>query len=1729
MIRNRCPMIQMKRLFVGLFALLLGTATAWSGGIFGPHGALNPAFQQILSVDLDNKSFPASSPSGTVVGTIVTAMTPPSPAFSGSYTILGTNASSFAISGGTVITQGALGAGPYQIQIRATSGVGNVLNSPFTSPTIQISGGGSAPSQTITSVGVSPPQFVAGSGSANRTVGTITTVMSPASPGFNGAYTVGGTDAAKFAISGANLAVGAADVAVGTYSITLTATPASTKTVCLSTTATSPFTVPADWNSANNTIDVFGGGGGGRNGYSGGGGGAHSRITNQALTPGASVNFSVGAGGLGPLPASAGLDGLPGGDTWFGGTNYATSLVAAKGGGGGASGAVGAGGDATAGIGASKHSGGSGGTEFGTGFNAGGGGGAGGPNGNGANAGNGSGNGNSGGGSGGGAGGGGAVGADPSGNAGANGGAAFDATAGGAGAANSSVPGAPGSHGSGGGGGYGDNAGSGSSGGNGGNGIDFNCGGAGGGGGAAGTGANSAIGGFGGAFGGGGGAGGFGLNSNPRGTGGNGAGGGIVLRYAPSGAVAAPFTTAPITITGNPPAQTVASVNLSNSSFVGGSTSGTVVGNLSATMSPPLPNFAGTFGLGGTNASSFAISGTTLSTNGVLSAGSYAINITATPTSGSIAPRTQAFTITGSAAPPPVQTIASITMTSTQFAAGAGSANKVIGTVNVAMNPTSPPFDGIVAQNNSSFRLSAEPTNISLNPSSVTIPQTAAAGTPLSTGTVTMSDGSSFTGALVTTNPSLVTSSGLNLSTARTLTSGDAGTQTISVIPVQPVTFSVGASDLPPGTYGTTVTATPTSSSIAPLSQSFTITGNGAAGSTVTTYTIRNDSGSATAAGTVYIGGQGFRRGDFPPGTYPVFRDATTHAPLVQQLDEIATRLENGDDNSIRHVAFAVQLPSAVPANGSYTMEVVKQSGVYSATGKQTLASLCVAHTLKLDLTDVRNQDGTVRDSGHMTFDVCANASNTGRDAPRHVSAGPVRDTYIVRGAPTYATSGNRDPMIYVEATLDLTTSPSDQTSLGPVRHMMRVSSPWIKVAAGSVGEPGAPGPVGFTNDPQALSYRPQLLDGASNLMDWSWYDASMNSNTNPITLSGNPAPNYCGDNTPTSIGNWTIPTAVGQNAYQLGMAFKYSTAGTPPAGMTNNSIVFADTVGDTYSFSNPSNTRIVGFSRVPDPCVGGYVITPTTQGSGVQTFSYRVWHPKHMHWFTADQDANENWTSGTSRVVSPFFPAFTASEQLYWKQTGLFPPLKLASPLAMDNGVLNPDHSASGTPYTEGSTTFPLLAGTVYFLGIDSAYDGIAPPLNNVPVAAYQYYDGAGLGSGRAFGANHKPAYADGLYQFFGARHLLDEYYLYGAASLFQISTGDRLAHQTDTIGGKRYYGIDIMSDEVRGSWWARRAKMACAAYGADNSYERRYCNNMLQSDYWYYLAQEQAIGGNFSSNFVSPNQETWQASFKDAYGGMVSYLNYATMRDPLAAKLIPHWIAIYDARCSSTGTYPGHGYWCASYNWVSNMSDTSVITTEGYTDLWQAGAGIYFVNDSSEMGEAPSTMTLDPANDGTINVREAGGDFPNLFLSNGDRVKSIRPAVPEVPVKQEPDQLVQSKWYTITALVKNASGTARSYKLINPDNGQVITSYTLNGGNAVGPDFYLKIRPEQPASSPATGFHTLGYTQYVINMMRGFKALGFSGTDNAINTAMSRGFTASDASDPRQRYSWDPTVVVP
>jgi hypothetical protein len=183
---------------------------------------------------------------------------------------------------------------------------------------------------------------------------------------------------------------GGAGVVIVKYTPPTGGTGGLPTTIFLTSTTTNSWTVPADWVSTNNTVEVIGGGGAGGNGGastggSGGGGAAYSKSVNIALTPGAAVSYSIGSAGFqvgGPCCIAQ-----QGGDSWFNASSFAActnsaTCVSAKGGAGGTTNTGGAGGAAASGVGVVKYSGGTGVNKSGAGA-ASGGGGAAGPHGDG--------------------------------------------------------------------------------------------------------------------------------------------------------------------------------------------------------------------------------------------------------------------------------------------------------------------------------------------------------------------------------------------------------------------------------------------------------------------------------------------------------------------------------------------------------------------------------------------------------------------------------------------------------------------------------------------------------------------------------------------------------------------------------------------------------------------------------------------------------------------------------------------------------------------------------------------------------------------------------------------------------------------------------------------------------------------------------------------------------------------------------------------------------------------------------------------------------------------------------------------------------------------------------------------------------------------------------------------------------------------------------------------------
>src|SRR5690242_321391 len=117
--------------FLALVSLAVSTS-AWAQGT-SATGNLSIGVTQsqtITGISLANSSFTGGAASGTVIGAISVTMSPTAPAFSGTLSLTGANASRFQIVGSNLETNGVVPAGTYQINLVATQS--GATASPFT-------------------------------------------------------------------------------------------------------------------------------------------------------------------------------------------------------------------------------------------------------------------------------------------------------------------------------------------------------------------------------------------------------------------------------------------------------------------------------------------------------------------------------------------------------------------------------------------------------------------------------------------------------------------------------------------------------------------------------------------------------------------------------------------------------------------------------------------------------------------------------------------------------------------------------------------------------------------------------------------------------------------------------------------------------------------------------------------------------------------------------------------------------------------------------------------------------------------------------------------------------------------------------------------------------------------------------------------------------------------------------------------------------------------------------------------------------------------------------------------------------------------------------------------------------------------------------------------------------------------------------------------------------------
>ena len=173
---------------------LLIPAAAWEASVTQSLGITVTQSQSIASVKLSTSTFTGGAPSGTVVGAIGVAMSPTSPAFSGSLALSGTNAGKFQIAGTNLETNGIIPAGTYQINIVPTE--------------LGVLGSGTAYPFTITGDASSglPPGVTLSAIDGETMTGNVMThnyyarngFTNAASSTFNPSYSNGGWDDPRF-------------------------------------------------------------------------------------------------------------------------------------------------------------------------------------------------------------------------------------------------------------------------------------------------------------------------------------------------------------------------------------------------------------------------------------------------------------------------------------------------------------------------------------------------------------------------------------------------------------------------------------------------------------------------------------------------------------------------------------------------------------------------------------------------------------------------------------------------------------------------------------------------------------------------------------------------------------------------------------------------------------------------------------------------------------------------------------------------------------------------------------------------------------------------------------------------------------------------------------------------------------------------------------------------------------------------------------------------------------------------------------------------------------------------------------------------------------------------------------------------------------------------------------------------------------------------------------------
>jgi hypothetical protein len=141
-----------------------------------------------------------------------------------------------------------------------------------------------------------------------------------------------------------------------------------------------------------------------------------------------------------------------------------------------------------------------------------------------------------------------------------------------------------------------------------------------------------------------------------------------------------------------------------------------------------------------------------------------------------------------------------------------------------------------------------------------------------------------------------------------------------------------------------------------------------------------------------------------------------------------------------------------------------------------------------------------------------------------------------------------------------------------------------------------------------ACSYRPEIDDGATSVLNWSGLDATVNSASNPVQpIAG------VGCDPLASPACLLVASSTGVNAWYKGQATRLTCSATCVAGLTSGQLYYAWPSSEIAQ-RDLAQTTYVALFLTPSGNEPGSLPMTTAQGSGTSSFSFRV---QHYHWST--------------------------------------------------------------------------------------------------------------------------------------------------------------------------------------------------------------------------------------------------------------------------------------------------------------------------------------------------------------------------------------------------------------------------------------------------------------------------------------------------------------------------------